>query len=250
LLRKIENDKEFTNMKTQVSNQSANTHGILAWIFQLVFATVTAGILLFISAGKLNWAGGWAFFGLNLFIQLLSAFILIPRRPDLLAERSKVREGTKSWDRFFAPAIMVVGTLALIVTAGLDARFGWSQPINPTIWWATLAVALASQLFVLWAMASNRFFATTVRIQDERGHQVVSSGPYRFVRHPGYAGSILYTVAIPLVLGSLWTFIPALLTVMLLIARAFLEDRTLQAELPGYQEYAAHTSRRLFPGLW
>jgi protein-S-isoprenylcysteine O-methyltransferase Ste14 len=189
-------------METQVSKHTDNKRGVLAWIFQLVFATATAGFLLFLSAGRLDWAGGWVFFGLNLFTQVLSALILIPRRPDLLAERSQIRVGTKSWDRFFAPAIMVVGTLALIITAGMDARFGWSSPINPILWWAALSMALAGQLFVLWAMACNRFFATTVRIQEERGHQVVSSGPYRFIRHPGYAGSILYTLVIPFVLGS------------------------------------------------
>jgi protein-S-isoprenylcysteine O-methyltransferase Ste14 len=99
-------------------------------------------------------------------------------------------------------------------------------------------------------MASNRFFATTVRIQQERGHQVVATGPYRYVRHPGYAGSILYTLAIPIVLGSWWTFIPAALTVVLLVLRTGLEDRTLQADLPDYKNYSKRTSYRLFPGLW
>src|SRR5512141_160783 len=106
-------------MNAQLSKQSTHTNGILAWIFQLIFATVTAGILLFLASGKLNWVGGWVFFGLNLFIQLLSALVLIPRRPDLIEERSKVREGTKSWDRLFAPAIMLAGTVAVIVIAGL-----------------------------------------------------------------------------------------------------------------------------------
>jgi protein-S-isoprenylcysteine O-methyltransferase Ste14 len=239
---------ETQNSKTK--EKAGNPKGILAWVSQLAFATVTAGFLLFLSAGRLDWVGGLAFFGLNLFTQLLSAWILIPHRPDLLAERSKIGKGTKKWDRFLAPAVMVVGTLAVIVTAGLDARFGWSKPITPALWWAALCVAFVSQLFVLWAMAFNRFFTTTVRIQVERGHQVVSRGPYQFVRHPGYAGSILYTLAIPFVLGSIWTFIPASLTVALIIVRTFFEDRTLQAELPGYRDYAANTSRRLFPGVW
>jgi protein-S-isoprenylcysteine O-methyltransferase Ste14 len=239
---------ETQNPKTKV--MTGNSQGILAWIFQLIVATVTAGILLFLSAGRLNWMGGWAFFGLNLFTQLLSAAILIPRRPDLLAERSKVGKGTRNWDRFFAPAVMIVGTLAVIITAGLDARFGWSRPISPALWWPALCVALLSQLFVLWAMASNRYFAITVRIQEERGHQVVDTGPYRVVRHPGYAGSILYTLAIPIILGSWWTFIPGAVTVGLLIMRTGLEDRTLQEELPGYQNYSQRISSRLFPGVW
>jgi protein-S-isoprenylcysteine O-methyltransferase Ste14 len=240
-------------METQNSKTKGNARyskGVLAWASQLVFATAAAGLMLFLSAGRLDWMGGWAFFGLNLFTQLLSAWILILRTPELLAERSKVGQGTKNWDRFFAPAIMIFGTLAVIITAGLDARFGWSKPISPALWWTALWVAFAGQLFVLWAMASNRFFAITVRIQEEREHQVVDTGPYRYVRHPGYAGSILYTLAIPLVLGSLWTLIPAALTVALLIVRTYFEDRTLRAELPGYQEYTNSTTRRLFPGVW
>ncbi len=240
-------------MKTQSlkSNNNAETPpGILAWVAQIFTATVAAGVILFLSAGRLNWSGGWAFFGLNLFTQALSALILIPRRPDLLAERSQVRAGTKSWDRFFAPATMICGTLAVIITAGLDARFGWSATVDTGVWWAALGLAFAGQLFVLWAMASNRFFATTVRIQEERGHQVVSTGPYRFVRHPGYAGSLVYTLAIPLVLGSWWTYIPAVLTVGLLVARTRLEDRTLRSELPGYRDYTTITPYRLIPGVW
>ena len=105
-------------------------------------------------------------------------------------------------------------------------------------------------MFVLWAMASNPFFAATVRIQSERGQEVVSAGPYRLVRHPGYLGALVYNLAIPLVLGSLWTFIPALFTIALLVVRTALEDRTLQAELPGYAAYTAAVRRRLIPGLW
>ena len=239
---------ETNTLKT--NEKIENERGILAWALQMVFAAAIAGVLLFLAAGRLDWAGGWAFLGLNLVSQLLSAFILIPRQPDMIAERSKIREGTKSWDRFFAPAIMIVGTLAVIITAGLDARFGWSKSFSPILWWAALGIALVSQLFVLWAMASNRFFSTTVRIQDERGHQVVNRGPYRYVRHPGYSGSVIYTLLIPVVLGSCWTFIPAVLTVVLLVVRTYLEDRTLQAELPGYREYAMKTTNRLFPGIW
>ena len=153
-------------------------------------------------------------------------------------------------DRFFATAIVVFGTLAVLITAGLDARFGWSAPIGSGLWGLALTLAFGSQMFVLWAMATNPFFATTVRIQGERGHHVVSSGPYQLVRHPGYLGSLIYNLAIPLVLGSLWTFLPALLTIALLVLRTRLEDRTLQAELPGYPEYAAIVRHRLIPGLW
>ena len=149
-----------------------------------------------------------------------------------------------------APAITIFGTLAIIVVAGLDARFIWSSAIPAGIWWAALLLGWFCQLFVLWAMASNKFFATSVRIQEERGHKVVNAGPYSLIRHPGYAGSVLYTLLIPLVLGSYWTYIPVVLTVILLVVRTRLEDRTLQSELPGYTEYTEKVHHRLIPGVW
>jgi len=232
------------------TNASANTRGVARWAVQIIVMTLITAIVLFLSAGRLSWTGGWAFLALNIFTQALSAIILIPRQAEMLAERSHVGEGTKSWDRLLTPLITIFGALSVIVVAGLDARFTWSSTVPVGLWWAALLVALACQLLVLWAMAANRFFATTVRIQAERGHQAVNSGPYQLVRHPGYAGSVIYNLLIPLVLGSYWAYVPALLTVLLLLVRTALEDRTLQAELPGYAEYARKVTKRLIPGVW
>jgi protein-S-isoprenylcysteine O-methyltransferase Ste14 len=245
-------DIHFRKVRFDIQNMNASNYskGITRWILQIVVMTVITGVILFVSADRLNWVGGWAFLGLNIFTQLLSAIILVPRQPDMLADRSQVGEGTKSWDRLLTPAITIFGTLAIIVVAGLDARFAWSSTIPSGIWWAALLLALFCQLFVLWAMASNRFFATTVRIQEERGHQVVNTGPYSIIRHPGYAGSMVYTLLISLVLGSYWTYLPAVLTVILLVVRTRLEDRTLQSELPGYAEYMEKVHHRLIPGVW
>jgi protein-S-isoprenylcysteine O-methyltransferase Ste14 len=246
----MEDQRNVATPVLKTDSKADIERGIARWAGQMVAALVIAWVILFLAAGRLDWTAGWVYLGMNFLTQVLSAMVLLPRRPDMLAERSKVREGTKEWDRFFATAIVVFGTLAVLVTAGLDARFGWSAPISDGLWGLALALAFGSQMFVLWAMASNPFFATTVRIQDERGHRVVSSGPYRLVRHPGYFGSLIYNLAIPLVLGSLWTFLPALLTIALLVLRTRLEDRTLQAELPGYPEYAATVRHRLIPGVW
>lgn len=226
------------------------TRGVIRWLIQMTVAFLVFGAILFVAAGRLDWPAGWAYLGMNLLTQVLSAIVLIPRQSDMLAERSQVRQGTKSWDRFFTPAIVIVGTLAVLITAGLDERFGWSTPVSSGLWGVGLALAFCSQLFVLWAMTSNPFFATTVRIQVDRGHSTVNSGPYSFVRHPGYLGSVIYNVAIPLVLNSTWTFLPALLTIGLIVARTVLEDRTLQAELPGYQQYATTVQYRLIPNVW
>jgi protein-S-isoprenylcysteine O-methyltransferase Ste14 len=233
-----------------VNSKTETARGILRWVGQMSAALVIFGALLFITAGKLHWTEGWVYLGMNALTQLLSALVLIPRHADMLAERTKVRQGTKDWDRFLAPAIVIVGTFAVLVTAGLDHRYGWSSPVPSGLWWFGVAMAFTSQMFVLWAMASNRFFATTVRIQEDRGHTVVATGPYRLVRHPGYSGSLIYNLAIPLVLGSWWVFIATFFTIVLTFVRTWLEDRTLCTELAGYREYAIQTRYRLIPGIW
>lgn len=234
----------------QNESKTIALNGVKRWALQMIASLFIFGALLFVLAGTLHWTAGWVYLGMNAVTQLLSAVVLIPRQAGMLAERSKVREGTKGWDRILAPAIMIVGTLAVLVTAALDARFEWSQPLPAGLRGVGIVLAFASQLFVLWAMASNPFFAATVRIQTERGHKVTNSGPYQYVRHPGYAGSLVYTVMIPLVLCSWWTFIPAFLTIALIIVRTGLEDQTLQAELPGYKEFAGRVRYRLIPAVW
>jgi protein-S-isoprenylcysteine O-methyltransferase Ste14 len=240
----------MTTPKLETHSTAGTTQGVARWAGQMLAALVIFGAILFLAAARLDWLAGWAYLGLNALTQALSAIILIPRQADMLSERSRVREGTKSWDRFFTPAIVIVGTLAVLITAGLDERFGWSAPINTGLWISGLVLAFCSQMFVLWAMASNPFFATTVCIQSDRGHEVIYSGPYGFVRHPGYLGSIIFNLTLPLVLDSAWTLIPALLTIALIVMRTGLEDHTLQDELPGYREYAMTVRYRLFPGIW
>ncbi len=241
---------DLTVPSTAAGPKTDSRRGIARWAGQMAAALVIFGAILFVAAGRLDWAAGWAYLGLNAFTQILSAMVLVRRQGEMLAERSRVGAGTKSWDRFLAPAIVIVGTLAVLITAGLDTRFGWSESITAGLWSAGFSIAFLSQVFVLWAMASNPFFALTVRIQDDRGQTVISSGPYRWVRHPGYAGSVIYNLVIPLALGSWWTFIPAVLTACLIIVRTGLEDRTLQTELADYQNYAAQVRYRLLPGIW
>ena len=231
-------------------SRTAIVNGVRRWAIQMIVSLFLFGALLFLLAGTLNWTAGWVYLGMNAVTQLLSAFILIPRQAGMLADRSQLHEGTKGWDRILVPAITIVGTLAVITTSALDVRFGWSQPVSTAVWVLAVALAFASQMFVLWAMVSNSFFATTVRIQSDRGHTVTSSGPYQFIRHPGYAGSLIYTLLVPLVLRSWWTFIPALIMIVLIIIRTRLEDQTLQAELPGHKEYASRVRYRLIPGVW
>jgi protein-S-isoprenylcysteine O-methyltransferase Ste14 len=175
---------------------------------------------------------------------------LCRRHPDLLQERSRVQPGTKKWDRFLAPIIALVGPLAIWIVSGLDVRAHW--PPRVPAWWSAAAfiVCVSGIVFTGWAMLTNRFFSGTVRIQSDRGHTVVDSGPYRYVRHPGYSGALAFTLGSPVALGSWLGFIPAAITVVVLIVRTVLEDAVLRAELGGYSAYAKRVRSRLLPGIW
>jgi len=143
-----------------------------------------------------------------------------------------------------------VGPMAIWITGGLGERYGWPHPPSPTAQIAGVILFAAGCWLVIWAMGSNNYFSTVVRIQRERGHTVASGGPYQYIRHPGYSGMIGFTLAIPLILGSHAAFIPAIATVAVTILRTALEDRTLQRELDGYRGYAGRVRFRLVPGLW
>ena len=208
--------------------------------------------LPFLAAGTLAWPQGLIYLGLLLFLVGGSRLLMAHKHPDLVQERVHAAEmsDSKRWDKPLSSIIGLWGMLVVWIVAGLNVRFGWPPPVP--IGWQVLGAILfvLSTLFGTWAMLENRFFSAVVRIQTDRGHTVVTTGPYRFVRHPGYAAGIFGYLAMPLLLDSLWAFIPALLTIVLIIVRTKLEDETLQAELPGYVEYAQHTRSRLLPGVW
>ena len=209
-------------------------------------------ILLCLAAGRWNWRAGWLF-GLTLVISIIMSRVLVAvKSPGLLAERARWIKGesAEGWDQILLPIVGVYGPLAVLVVAGLDERFGWPPPIAPWVQVVAFALVLAGLAFATWAMVANQSFSAVVRIQADRGQTVVTSGPYRFVRHPGYAGGMLAWLAAPLALGSLWALLPAALTAIALVIRTILEDRMLHADLPGYAEYAQRTRARLLPGVW
>jgi len=208
--------------------------------------------VIFLAAGTLRWPNGWVYYGLTAAAALVSRAIVALVHPDLLAERgqSQRAEDVKSWDRLLSFCVGLLAPMVVLIVTGLDKRWSWS-PLLPS-WVATVAVAVfvLSYAFSTWAMVTNRFFSGVVRIQKDRGHHVVTNGPYRIVRHPGYTGGAIAMIGAPLLLGSLWALIPAAAYVILIVVRTMLEDRTLQEELPGYREYAQRTRYRLLPGLW
>ncbi len=183
---------------------------------------------------------------------LWSRLAILGKNPDLITERIEAlkRDNIEPWDRVFVPVLGVLLPTAAVLLAGLDRRFGWSPELP--LWsqaGAYIPMTLGA-LLAQWAVMANPYFSAVVRIQEERGHRVVATGPYRFVRHPGYAGGLLFHLFIPFALGSLWTFLPVFANLVLTVVRTSLEDKTLLRKLAGYREYATETRRRLLPGIW
>jgi protein-S-isoprenylcysteine O-methyltransferase Ste14 len=222
---------------------------VARWILDQTMRTAGQGAVLFVSAGRIDWAAGWAHVLLTLAYVAGTGAVVIPWNPDLLAERLSPRKGAKTWDVLIMSIVGVV-LIALYVVGGLDERHGWSVGIAPAGQVAAGVVMGLGYALTVWATAANRFFSLIVRIQEERGHVVATSGPYRWVRHPGYVGGILVYLAGPILLGSWWALLPAILASFLMVLRTALEDRTLQAELAGYREYAGRVRYRLLPGVW
>lgn len=207
---------------------------------------------LFIAAGDFTWAAGWVYVFSGIGAALVSRLLALKKFPDLLEERSRYREseGVQAGDRRLVAFLTMIGPLLTYLVAGFNHRFGW-LPAIPSWLQATGWVLLAgAYLLAIWAMLSNRFFSAVVRIQSERGHEVVSSGPYAIIRHPAYAGGILGTLAGPLVLNTFWALLPAILVAAFTVVRTSREDRFLQAQLPGYPEYCARVRFRLLPGVY
>lgn len=222
--------------------------GVIKRGLQLLVSGLVLGLAMFAPAGRVDWWQAWVFLGIYVGAIAFNALVVLRRDPELIAERAETKENAKRWDKSLTSGITLL-TLSLLVVAGLDVRFGWSR-VSFAVTLAGLLIIVAGNAVVSWAMAANRFFSRVVRIQDDRGHQVCSTGPYRLVRHPGYVGIIAYSLAMPFALGSLWAVIPALLVAAGFIVRTAFEDRTLHAELPRYPEYAARVRFRLLPGIW
>jgi protein-S-isoprenylcysteine O-methyltransferase Ste14 len=211
-----------------------------------IFIAVSAAIFFF-CAGRLDLAMAWVYIAIVFVNTSITSLVM---NPELIAERSEIKKDTKSWD--ILPAIVIgrVGPLVILIVAGLDIRFGWSLQVPLVLQIMALGIAILGLLVADWAVVSNKFFSGVVRIQKDRGHTVVTTGPYQYVRHPGYVGAILHNIAMPVILSSLWALIPTGLVVFITIIRTAFEDRTLQEELDGYKSYSKQVRYRLLPNLW
>jgi protein-S-isoprenylcysteine O-methyltransferase Ste14 len=239
----------MTNGKNEGKKQKLNqdgVKGILVWYLMVFGAFLT----LVICAGTLYWLNAWIYLILSVVYTSINFIILGIKNPNLLNERGKLaKEGTKPFDRVFYALWLPMIYISMLIMAWDAVRFQWS---SMPFWTVILGVVITIPALILgiWAMVSNPYFEVTVRIQEDRDHKVISSGPYKLIRHPGYSSEIVNLLSVPFMLGSWWGFVPIGVIILVFIIRTALEDRTLQKELPGYKEYAEETRYRLFPYIW
>jgi protein-S-isoprenylcysteine O-methyltransferase Ste14 len=221
------------------------------YIIPLLLFIIVIPFLPLLISWSWDWWEAWVYGLINVLGFAISRAIAGKRNPDLITERAQFmkHENVFNWDKILAPIVVLGGGLIPLVV-GLDELLNWSPAFSILIKIIALAIILTGYIWGSYALILNRFFSGMVRIQSDRGHKVITNGPYRWMRHPGYTGAILKYLATPLFLDSGWAFIPAVFLVIVLVIRTSLEDKVLQAELEGYSEYADKVRYRLFPGVW
>lgn len=220
-------------------------------VVMLVFFVGFVPFLPLIISGRRDWWEAWVYAAIYILGFGISRALAVRRHPDLLGERGRFMQhpNVRSWDKILAPLVSLGGCLIPLV-AGLDRRYGCSPSFQLPEKLVALGIILGGYFLGSYALIENRFFSGTVRIQTDRQHRVVTTGPYRWIRHPGYAGALLSYLATPVFLDSSWAYLPVLFLTACLVLRTALEDRTLQEELPDYREYARRVRNRLIPGVW
>ena len=233
------------------SEEAVRTASPRQWI-RLVVVYLIIPLILFICGGDLGWWQAWLYSVLILASGIGGRMWMEQRHPGLTAERQNIDsiQNAKAWDKVLAPLMAVSLVFPMVIVAGLDHRFNWSPEFPLWISVVGFIFIAFGYAFGVWAFAENRFFSSVVRIQTDRGHAVCDTGPYRFVRHPGYAGNIFPLFGIVLSLGSVWALIPATVATIIAVIRTALEDHTLQEELPGYRDFAQRVRYRLIPGIY
>lgn len=221
-------------------------NNILLRMIQTVLTLFLQGAILFVTAGSFKWSWAWIFILTGVIILIINAMVL-PK--EVIEERGKKKENVKKWDKILT-TINIFPLLGIYILSGLDYRFHWTNDLSSGIHIIGLSLVFLGSMIFTWAMVSNKFFSTMVRIQDDRDHKVATKGPYKYVRHPGYVGFIIMCVATPVSLGSLYALTMAILVGIIFIIRTKLEDKTLTAELSGYKEYSKQVKYKLIPFLW
>jgi len=220
-----------------------------SYVFKHIVGSSLFFVIIFISAGRIDYWQGLIYVLIGLIMTVVN-YTVLRIDSELLEERAKPGEGTKSWDKAILGLSLLV-TISMYITAGLDSgRYHWSPQYHWSFYILGIILTALGQLLFLIAQKQNRFFSSTVRIQTERGHTVCETGLYKMVRHPAYLGSIIQSLGFPLLFGSRWSIIPVALSIILLVTRTYLEDKTLKNELQGYLNYSQKTRYKIIPFIW
>lgn len=218
-------------------------------IRRVIIGYIALMITMFIVAGRIDWWQGWLVMPL-LFVLTAMAFQYLKRvNPEVIVARSQSHTGSEGWDQVWL-AIFVPTVLAIFLAAPLDTERLKLWPLSVTWFWLGLIGMIPGMLLTIWAEVVNPFFEPTVRIQTDRKQYVIRTGPYAYIRHPGYLALLLFLPSLALMLGSGLALWFALACDFLVAIRTALEDRTLQKKLPGYLEYSREVRYRLIPGIW
>lgn len=220
-------------------------------LIQWVLFILVVPLLPLLITWRWGWWEAWVYAAINILGFVISRALAARRHPDLLRERARTLDhaDAERWDRLLSPVTGLGGGLIPLV-AGLDVRFGWSTSFGFPVKVVSLIIILAGYVLASYALIANPFFSGVVRIQTDRDHRVVTGGPYRWIRHPGYAGALFSYLATPFFLDALWAFVPVVLVVVAMVIRTRLEDHSLEDKLAGYPDYQNKVPYRLFPGIW
>ena len=231
--------------------ESKNKKSVVRIVVMLLLVLVIFPLLPMIISGRWDWWQAWVMFALFVLSFIVSRAIAARKTPDILKERADyaTQGNTQAWDKWLSP-VVAFGSVFILLVAGLDELFDWSPDLSLGLELFGLGLIVIGYVLGSYALVENAFFSGTVRLQPERGQTVVKSGPYGWVRHPGYLGSLIASIGMPLLLDSLWAFIPMLVFGFFYVLRTHLEDRFLRENLAGYSEYAREVRYRLFPGIW
>jgi len=220
-------------------------------VVQLVIVLLIFPLLPILITWRWNWWQAWVYYALLVLAFILSRYLAQQRHPDILQERASSMEhkDTQAWDKLLSP-LTAFSSVFIVLVAGLDRRFNWSGDFSLLMNWIGILLIIGGYVLASYALITNRFFSGTVRLQEDRDHHPISDGPYRWMRHPGYSGSLLTFLGTPLLLGSAWAYLMVAIALVILITRTRLEDQFLQENLAGYKEYAQRVRFRLLPGIW
>ncbi len=225
--------------------------GIARLIISMTFFVVVIALLPLLVSRRWDWWEAWVYAIVSIVGFVISRWIVWKSNPDLIRERARIMDhkDAATWDKTLVPLLGLGGVMVPLI-AGLDALVAGPPPFYLQIKMISLALMLTGFLLASYALIENRFFSGMVRLQSDRDHYVIKSGPYRWVRHPGYAGSVIAYIATPFFLDSMWSYIPVIFAIIVIVIRTSLEDKFLRTNLMGYTEYAEEVRYRLFPGVW